>query len=107
MISMPPDANAPTGSPQPINPFDKDSAPGVQLVVLMRCYDALMAILQATDMQSHNDLDAIHESGGLAWSLPFLDLKPESAPAESEDAIVPPVSPVPTDGPDPLYRVGD
>jgi hypothetical protein len=68
-----------------MNPFDPETAPGVSLVVLMRIYDALMALLQATDEEAHDKLDAIHESGEVAWSLPFLDIKPDTPDDKSED----------------------
>lgn len=76
----------------PVNPFAPESAPGVQVIILMRIYDVLMALLQESNEEMHDKLDALHESGQVAWSLPYLDLKarPEDDPSptdESEESV--------------------
>lgn len=95
----------------PINPFDAEHAPGVSLTVLMRIYDALMALLEATDQDMHDRLDAIHESGGLAWSLPFLNLKGDTPDTESEESVPPSLEGVSNTGhlteEQEQYRLGD
>lgn len=59
---------------QGTDPFSPETAPAVNLIVSMRIYDALMALLQATDEEAHDMLNALHESGKVAWSLPWISL---------------------------------
>lgn len=59
-------------------------------MVLMRIYDTLMALLQATDTELHDKLDEIHESGQLAWSLPYLDLKADASKPNDPDGSLDP-----------------
>lgn len=96
------------GGIEVVNPFSADQAPGVQVVILMRIYDVLMALLQNADEELHDKLDAIHESGQLAWSLPSLNL---DAPEEqSEDTSVPPISELENEqnkSGEQVFRLGD
>jgi hypothetical protein len=56
------------------NPFSPQNAPAVNLIVSMRIYDALMALLQTQDEETHDRLNALHEAGKVAWSVPWIDL---------------------------------
>lgn len=70
------------------NPFSKDNAPKLQLIVSMRIYDALMAILgeleaangkgidigNEVDTRTATRLHELHARGKILGSLPFIDL---------------------------------
>lgn len=56
------------------NPFSDTNVKQVQLVVLMRIYDVLMALLQESDAELAGQLHALHEQGKILGSLPWLDL---------------------------------
>lgn len=77
---------------QGVDPFAPENVGAVQLVVAMRIYDALMALLQATDAAAHDQLNEIHESGGVAWSLPWIDLTSPDEESNAADAFVPPTA---------------
>lgn len=68
-----------------LDPFAPENAPAVSLIVSMRIYDALMALLQTQDEELHDMLNKMHESGKLAWSLPWINISSD----ESEDFVPP------------------
>ena len=53
-------------------PLSSDEAPGVQLIVQMRIYDALMGILTHLDAETAEALADLHRSGGILMSSPRL-----------------------------------
>jgi hypothetical protein len=57
-----------------IDPFDPDVAPAVQLIVQMRIYDVLMAILTNLDKEAAANLYTLHSGGKVMGSLPWIDL---------------------------------
>lgn len=58
-----------------IDPFAPGNVEKVTLIVNMRIYDALMALLSIKDPEVAARLNEVHESGGIVGSLPFLDLR--------------------------------
>ena len=62
------------------DPFSPENSAKLSLVVNMRIYDALMAILHETSPESAERLNKIHEEGGLLCSLPWLDITNDSVP---------------------------
>lgn len=56
------------------DPFSPLNAPKLQLVVSMRIYDVLMALLNETNGEVADNLHAIHSRGKVIGSLPFIDL---------------------------------
>lgn len=57
-----------------IDPFSTENAPKVALIVQMRIYDAVMALLNEKDPEAAAALHEIHAAGKVLGSLPFLDL---------------------------------
>ena len=64
----------PTG---PSDPFSPENAPGVSLIVLMRLYDVGLALLHKIDPDAAAKLKDYHASGGIAGSLPTINLGKE------------------------------
>ena len=52
------------------NPFDANNAPGLALIVQMRLYDVLMAILNKLDSDSADLLYDAHSVGQIISALP-------------------------------------
>jgi hypothetical protein len=63
---------------QTTDPFSPDNVGKVQLIVLMRIYDVLMAIYNDTDKDAAGRLHDLHAAGGILGSLPYFD--PERLP---------------------------
>ena len=64
------------------DPFSPENSAKLSLVVNMRIYDTLMAILHEIDAESAERLNKIHEQGGLLCSLPWLDITNDVPPSE-------------------------
>lgn len=61
---------------EPVDRLDPLENPEVvQLIVQMRIYDVLMAILNKIDQKSADDLHALHSEGKILGSLPFIDIR--------------------------------
>lgn len=56
------------------DPFSPEMAPAVSLIVSLRIYDVLMAILTKMDAKAAADLYALHNDGKVIGSLPWLDM---------------------------------
>jgi len=52
------------------DPFDATNAPGVSLIVLMRIYDVLMALLDEQNADKAAELLQLHATGALAGTTP-------------------------------------
>ena len=69
----------PVEEPTNLDPFDAGANPvlvaQVQLIVQMRIYDALMAILTLTDEEAGNKLHELHATGGIMGALPSISLE--------------------------------
>lgn len=52
------------------DPFDASNAPGIALIVQMRLYDVLMALLHESNPDKANELLQLHTTGALAGSTP-------------------------------------
>jgi hypothetical protein len=57
------------------DPFGEANVKQVQLIVQMRTYDTLMAILAVLDEQKADLLHEVHSKGGIVGALPFIDLR--------------------------------
>jgi hypothetical protein len=55
------------------DPFAPDQAPGIQLIVQMRIYDTLMALLTKVDKDTAKELMQLHAAGKLMGTTPFFD----------------------------------
>lgn len=63
-----------------LDPFDPSNVGAVQLIVLMRIYDVLMAQLTLSDQEMAANLLELHAKGQILGPLPSLDLRnPEDA----------------------------
>lgn len=56
------------------DPFSPVNCPKLSLVVQMRIYDVLMAILNEQNTEMADTLDRIHAAGKVAGALPYIDL---------------------------------
>lgn len=56
------------------DPFDPTVAPGVQIIIQMRIYDVLMAILQDANPEAAARLHQIHSEGKVLGALPWIDM---------------------------------
>lgn len=56
------------------DPFSTENAPKVSLVVQMRMYDALMALLSVQDPEMAAKLHEVHANGKIVGALPYLDM---------------------------------
>jgi hypothetical protein len=72
-----------------IDPFTQDNAPIVSLIVQMRLYDVMMALLNEQNPEAAAALHRVHAQGGILGSLPYIDLTEEEAPRDltEEDEI--------------------
>lgn len=59
------------------DPFSPTNAPKLALVVNMRIYDVLMALLNEKDPEAATRLHEIHSEGRVVGSLPYIDLTGE------------------------------
>ena len=57
-----------------VDPFDPSVVGGVQLIVLMRIYDVVMAIYTDIDKEGAKKLYDLHAQGKVLGSEPSLDL---------------------------------
>jgi hypothetical protein len=55
------------------DPFDAENAPGINLIVNLRIYDVLMAILRESNPEVQKDLARIHASGKILSTAPMFD----------------------------------
>lgn len=60
------------------DPFSPNNVGKVQLIVLMRIYDVLMAQLGKDHPEAAEALNDIHSNGKILGSLPYLDLSEDS-----------------------------
>jgi len=56
------------------DPFSPQEAPGISLIVLMRIYDATMALLDLASPERAAALHEIHARGGIVGSLPKIEM---------------------------------
>ncbi len=54
----------------PNDPFSAQNAPGLSLIVQMRTYDVLLALLNHFDEETADKITEAHESGQILTSLP-------------------------------------
>jgi hypothetical protein len=54
--------------------FSPENSIKLQLVVSMRIYDVLMALLNETDPEAASALHELHSQGKVLGSLPWLDM---------------------------------
>jgi hypothetical protein len=59
------------------NPFSAEEAPGVQLIVQMRIYDCLIALLTVADEELADNLLAAHAQGKIVTPLPAFKMDEE------------------------------
>lgn len=59
------------------NPFDYRVAPGVSLIVQMRTYDVLLAILREQNTEAAEKLVQLHAEGKVLGPLPVFDESPD------------------------------
>lgn len=57
-----------------MDPFGEANVKQVSLIVHMRIYDALMALLETQDEIKATELHKLHKEGGIMYSLPIIDL---------------------------------
>lgn len=62
------------GVEEEIDPFSPEYAPKLQLIVSMRIYDVLMALLTSEDETLAERLHELHADGKIMGSLPFINL---------------------------------
>lgn len=55
------------------NPFSQELAPGVSLIVHMRIYDVLVALLRESNKEVAEKLVELHASGKILGPLPVFD----------------------------------
>lgn len=65
------------------DPFSPENVGKLQLVVNMRIYDALMALLNETDPEAAAKLHQLHASGKVLGSLPWLDVGGEEQESQN------------------------
>lgn len=58
-----------------VDPFGPTQAPGIQLVIQLRIYDALMAILTHLDADQAKDLYELHLLGKTLSPAPNLEVE--------------------------------
>lgn len=59
-----------------LDPLSPENAVGLSLIVQMRIYDALLALLRDADPSTAENLVKLHASGGLLGPMPYIN--PES-----------------------------
>lgn len=68
------------------DPFSPEIAPGLTLVVNLRIYDVLMAILKENNPDAAREILELHSNGGLAGTMPdFTGFFMTDALNEDED----------------------
>lgn len=63
------------GPAQALDPFSPENCPKLSLVVQMRIYDVLMALLNEKNPDVATALEHVHERGGIVGVLPYIDLR--------------------------------
>jgi hypothetical protein len=74
IVDEPVDEN-PDVSSENLDPFDPVNVGKVQLIVQMRIYDVLLAILSETNDAKAEALVELHSQGRVVGPLPILDLR--------------------------------
>lgn len=52
------------------DPFNANNAPGISLIVLLRIYDVMMALLKESNADVARELLQLHTTGALAGTTP-------------------------------------
>lgn len=67
--------NGPTNEPRAsTNPFESEEAIAASLIVQMRIYDVLLAMLTKVDEGAANKLIDLHANGKILGPLPYLNM---------------------------------
>lgn len=81
----------PTDTGENLDPFSPENAPVVNIIMQMRIYDVLMALLTHTDKDAAKALLELHADGTIFGSIPSLNgtfitnlVKEESFPTGDE-----------------------
>lgn len=72
-----PDQTFPEAAGEPVedytDPFSPENVPVVEAITLLRCYDALMGILDALNPEEARKLHEVHAKGGMMGPPPGFD----------------------------------